>query len=162
MKGVDNKLQKRAYQFMLDNRTAALASSGKKGIPHVATIYFLPKKDMTLYFTTRAEGRKFTNMLNNPIVSMAINSDDSGGMVTIQLTGKVERIEDLKEEQDITLELWSLRYDEASWPPPPLRLYERGHADSLAVMKVTPTEMTMANFEVSDDNRYIPFFQKIV
>ena len=151
-----------AYEFLLANRAAALATVDSKGVPHVVTVYFIPHKDLTLYFTTKAEGRKFNNLTKNPTVAMAITNDDGPNLATIQLTGIVERVQDIKEEQAILLDLWGLRYDAESWPPPPMQLYERGAVNELAVMRVTPTEMTFANFETTTAKRYKPFFQEII
>lgn len=162
MKLLTPKQHMMAYEFLLENRAAALATVDAKGVPHVVTVYSIPHKDLTLYFTTKAEGRKFNNLTKNPTVAMAITHDDGPNLATIQLTGIAERVEDLKEEQAILLDLWRMRYDEASWPPPPMRLYERGAADELAVMRVTPTEMTFADFKTTATKRYRPFFEEII
>lgn len=162
MKAVSVKRHLMAYEFLLANRAAALATVDGKGVPHVVTVYFIPHKDLTLYFTTKAEGRKFNNLTKNPTVAMAISNDNGPNLATIQLTGIVERVQDLKEEQAILLDLWRTRYDAASWPPPPMRLYERGATDELAVMRVTPTEMTFADFKTTATKRYRPFFEEII
>lgn len=147
---------------MKANRLAALATVSAGGIPHVAAVYFLPQKDLSIFFSTKASGRKYENMVANPTVSMVISNADGSKLTSIQLTGRVRRIENIKLEQKMLLDLWRLRYDPKLWPPPPLQLYERGIAPEIAVMKVVPTEMMMANFEMTDDKRYRPFFRDII
>lgn len=149
------------YEFMLKNRSAALATVDQKGKPHVATVYYLPRKNLTLYFSTKAGGRKFENMKANSTVAMAISQDSEGKLASIQLTGKARRVKSIRAEQRMLLELWQLRYDGDNWPPPPMRLYQRGAASDIAVMQVTPTEMVLADFEATDDKRYRPFFSPV-
>lgn len=153
-------LKKQSYDFMLKNRAAALATADNKGIPHVVIVYCIVKEDFSLYFSTRVESRKYTNLIDNPVASMAFYDEKS--LDTIQLTGSVERINDLKKEQDILYQLLTLRYREPNWPVPPVKLFERGATNELAIMKLTPTEMTYANFETTEDGRYKPFFQKVI
>ena len=155
-------LQAKAYEFMLTHRSAALATVSKTGEPHVATVYFAPRKDLSLYFSTKAGGRKYDNMIANPTISMVITHDVDGELASLQLTGKAKRIEDIKDEQRTLFELWRLRYQPGMWPPPPMKMYERGLAPEIAVIKVTPTEMMLANFETTNHRRYRPFFEIVI
>lgn len=157
---IKSQLRKKAYQYLLTNRAAALATVDKKGTPHVATIFFIPRKNLSLYFITKTTGRKFQNLMGKPRVAMAIT--DEKKLTTIQLTGIAERVTNVKLEQEILQDLWLFRHRNLNWPIPPLKLYETGEAEELAVIKVKPSEMTYASFEISETSKYKSFFQKVL
>jgi uncharacterized pyridoxamine 5'-phosphate oxidase family protein len=148
------------YHLLTNNRAAALATVTSQGLPHVATVYCLIDEDFSLHFVTRVEARKYRNMISQPLVAMSFM--DEVNVTSVQLTGRAERIESFAEEQVIFYKLMSLRYEEDDWPLPPLRLFESGLSRELAVFKVTPTELTYANFQLQPGGRYKPFFTKII
>lgn len=156
----EHHLREKAYKFIKAHRAGALATADLDGTPHVAIVYGLVKEDLSIYFSTRVEGRKFHNLVARPDVSFTFF--DEINMVTIQLTGKAERVKDLSAEQDVLFELITLRYGEPNWQAPPMKMFERGATNELAIIKVTPFEMTYASFDVSDTGRYKPFFEKVV
>ena len=157
---VSRKHHEKARKFIIKHRAGALATTSLKGVPHVATIYCIVDEDLNLYFSTRVEGRKFHNLLENPTVALAFS--DEVNMGTVQLTGKAERVESLELEQDILYKLITYRYGEPNWPSPPFKLFERGATNELAIIKVTPFEMTYASFETTTTGRYKPFFEKVI
>lgn len=159
------KLSKRvlraiAKEFIITNRAASLATIDEQGIPHVVIVYCIVAPDLSLYFSTRVEGRKYRNMMSRPIVSMAFSNEQN--MSTVQLTGTAERVNQLEQEQEILGGLIALRYGEPNWPVPPVKMFERGATNELAIIKITPTEMVYANFQTSKDGRYKPFFHKVI
>ena len=155
-----SSLKEQAYKFIEENRAAALATSNQHGMPHVATVYCVPNRDLSLYFTTSVEGRKFNNMIGNPNVALAFT--DEAKLSTIQLTGFSERIEDLHFEQEILHQLMTSRHRDPNWPFPSMQLFEKGSSNELAIMKVTPTEMTYANFEDPQGMEQKSIFQKVI
>jgi|GEM_PF-1647070 len=150
----------KAYKFLSGNRVAALATSDKQGTPHAAPVHFVAHKNLDIYFTSRVESRKFRNLVFNPVIAMAIT--DEGTMATLQLTGQAIRVEELDVEQGLLFELWSLRFNDKIWPIPTVRLLESGATNDLAVIKVTASEMTYANFKITPEGKYQNFFQKII
>jgi len=155
-----NVTKQQIYDFLTMNRAAALATVSPDGIPHVATVYCIIKPDLTIYFSTRAQGRKYNNLTENPLVAM--NFTDLSGMRTVQLTGMAFRVEDLLEEQEILYELTVLRYQDAKLHMPSMKLFEQGAANEVAIIKIRPNELTFANFGKPDDGRYRPFFEKVI
>jgi nitroimidazol reductase NimA-like FMN-containing flavoprotein (pyridoxamine 5'-phosphate oxidase superfamily) len=153
-------LRTEARSFIYANRAGSLATVDKKGTPHVAVVYCLAEPDLSIYFITRVESRKYENLKKNSTVSMSFSNEDL--MVTVQLTGKAETIDDLKESQDIMYKLMSMRFKEHNPSNPPLQLFERGAASELAVVKVTPSEMIYANFKQLASGRYKPFFSTVL
>lgn len=149
-----------AYELMTQNRAAALATADANGVPHVAIVYCSIQADLSLFFSTRVEGRKYRNLSHRPDVSLAFV--DESNMRTVQLTGTAKRVELLACEQEILRELILLRYGEPNWPAPPVKLFERGLTNELAIVEVEPYELTLANFETNVNGRYKPFFTKII
>jgi hypothetical protein len=83
-------------------------------------------------------------------------------MESVQLMGRAERVEVLADEQDRLYELMVLRHGEHNWPSPPVKLYHSGASSELAVIRVTPSELTYANFATASSGCYKPFFQKVL
>lgn len=153
-------LKKLAYQFITTHRAAALSTVDNQGNPHVAPVFCVVRKDLSMYFSTRIEGRKFTNLIQNPAVAMTFV--DEANVAAIQLSGKAERIENLKLEQSILYDLARQRYQDPNWPMPTLKLFEQGSTIQIAIIKVTPTEMTYADFATPETGKYKAFFQRII
>ena len=156
----DSELKDLAYKFINKHRTAALATVDDKGTPHVAPIFCIARKDLSIYFSTRVEGRKFTNLVNHPTVAMTVV--DKENLTAIQLTGLAERLDNLNLEQAILYDLATLRYQDPNWTMPTMKLFESGVTNELAVIRVTATEMTYANFATPTNGKYKPFFQKVI
>lgn len=153
-------LKNKAFKFITKNRAAALATTNGVGLPHVAIVYCFAEKDLSLYFSTRVEGRKYMNLMGRPIVSMTFSNETE--MQSIQLSGVAKRIESLELEQKILFDLITLRYGEPNWPVPPVKLFENGATNELAIIKVTPHEMVFCNFNTSKTGRYKAYFEKIL
>ena len=128
--------------------------------PDAATVFYVVDEDLTIYFMTRVESRKFLNLEKQPMVSMVITDEKT--METIQLTGTAERIQNLNDESGALTKLWTVDYRNPNWPGPAVKLYESGHSVQLAVVKVVPQEMTYALFERQDKGKYRPFFEKVI
>lgn len=149
-----------AFDFITENRAAALATVDGSSLPHVAYVYCAPDKSLNVYFSTRAFGQKFENLLNRPNVAMAFSNEES--LTTIQLQGVAERVDDVEQEQSIMHELLVLRYNDPNWPLPPMQLFEKGFTNEVAVIKITPSRMTLADFSDPDKRDEGNFFQTII
>lgn len=160
MKGKPSDLKGAVYRFIKNNRVASLATVGKDNVPQVTILYCLIRKDLSIYFMTRIEGRKFQNLIKNPVVSMAFYNEKD--LDTVQLTGRAERVDDFDTETQVLYELLKLRGGQNQWTVPPIELFKRGATNELAIIKVTPIEMTLAEFKPLPNGRYKPIFTKII
>lgn len=147
-------------KFITDHRAGALATTGPNNQPHVAIIYCFVEKDLSLYFSTRVESRKYQNIRHNRTVALAFFSESD--MQTVQLTGQAERVDTLSVEQEILRQLIRLRFGEPNWPAPPIKMFEKGITNELAIVKITPVELSFGSFDTTKDGRYKPFFQEII
>ncbi len=160
MSSANPTVQSTAHKFLSAHRSATLATVNEKKKPDAATVFYIVDEDLTIYFMTRIESRKFHNLEKQTIVSMVIT--DEVTMETIQLTGAAERIENSKEESEALTKLWTADYKNPNWPGPAVKLFESGHSVQLAVVKVVPQEMTYAVFKRQDEGKYVSFFEKVI
>jgi len=155
-----SELKTQAKEFIENNRAGSLATADKKGEPHVAVVFCFAEDDLAIYFTCRVESRKFKNILVRPEVALTFY--DEANLITLQLSGTAVRVENIEEEQKILQKLFTLRLNERNWPTPVVKMYESGATNEIAVLKVTPTEMTLSNFETQPDGRYKSFYHTII
>ena len=160
MGSANTTIQSTAHTFLCTHRAATLATMNADKKPDAATVYYIVDKDLTIYFMTRIESRKFHNLENHPAVSMVITDEHT--METIQLTGHAERIENSITESEALTKLWRADYKNPNWPGPAVKLFESGHSAQLAVVKVAPQEMTYAVFQRQDKGKYTSFFEKVI
>ncbi|HWB39193.1 MAG TPA: pyridoxamine 5'-phosphate oxidase family protein [Candidatus Saccharimonadales bacterium] len=149
-----------AWEFIAQNRAGALATNDAAHLPHIALVYVVVHHDLSIYFTTRAEGRKYENLMRDPQVAMMFAGANS--LQQLQLTGHVEQVTDLEAELDILHELMKLRYADKSLPRPQVNLLEPGVRKEYVIFKVTGDEMTYSDFETSQVGKYKPEFIKIM
>lgn len=108
---------------------------------------------------TRIESRKFLNIESNALVSMVIT--DEKAMETVQLSGAAERVHNLADESASLTELWTADHSNSNWPGPAVKLYEAGHSVQLAVVRVTPSELSFASF-IRTKGHTNSFFDKVI
>lgn len=160
MSSANPNIYSTAHKFLSAHRAATLATVNAKKKPDAATVFYIVDKDLTIYFMTRIESRKFRNLEMQHEVAMVISDEQT--METIQLSGTAERIENFEEERGVLSKLWTADYRNPNWPGPAVKLFESGHSVQLAVVKVVPQEMTYAVFERQDKGKYGSFFEKVI
>ena len=79
-------------EYLGSHSSGVLGTSDTANNPHVAAIYYSLEDDLCLTFATKTETQKAKNMLENQQVAFAVY--DEVEQTTIQITGKVELIED--------------------------------------------------------------------
>lgn len=158
--GGRTQLRKMAREFITMHRTGVMATTDNEGKPHVAIVYCIAGEDLSIYFTTRADGRKFDNLMSNPALAMMFSSH--GSLQQLQLSGKVERLAGEEEGLDWLHELMKLRFEDQTMPRPRVDILKPGVRKEYAIFRVIPTEMTYADFETSVVGRYKPDFKTII
>lgn len=153
-------LRRQAYDFITQHPLAALATVDGSHEPDLAMVYCLIRADLTLYFSTRVEGRKYINLSRRPLYAMAFYDEET--LTTVQLRGTASRIEDIALEQDILSDLTKLRFGRRHGLVPTIQLFESGASSELAVVQIIPTEMTLAIFDNERGTKYAAFFQKVI
>lgn len=153
-------LQSMATKFMRLNRAAMLSVVTEDGKPHASIVYCLAGDDLSIYFTTRAEGKKFECLVTNPEVCMLFSGHNT--LQQLQLSGKAKRITDIDRELDLLHELMKLRYEDERLPRPTVNLVEPGTRKEYALFQVTPYEMTFADFKTCEKGKFKSNFVNII
>lgn len=151
--------RKFAYNFVTKNRTAALATVDTNSQPDIATIYCVVDEDLTLYFTSRVEGRKYINLLAHPVVALSLT--DESNLAVMLIKGRAERVEQLDLEQQIMHRLLVDEKAKALRTLPSIQLFHNGYTNEVAIIRIVPSEITYANFLGNESNSK-PIFQKII
>lgn len=152
--------RKLAYKFLDANRTAALATVDVNNQPDVATVYCVINKDLTIYFTSRVEGRKYINLMRNPSVALSFAKEST--LETVLVRGTAQRVDTFSLEQRVLGCLLTEKKTGELRSLPPMQLFDRGYTNEVAILKVTPAEITYAKFSDSSPGQDRPFFQKIL
>ncbi len=101
--------------YMDRNPAAVLGTIGPEG-PHGAVVYVVPASHGTLCFVTKSKTKKYTNLIEHPIVSLTFYNEKEG--TTLQVTGSAYAA-DNPELKDFVLDKMrqahALRTD---WLPP--------------------------------------------
>jgi general stress protein 26 len=154
------RTQSIAKKFITGHRAAALATVSQAGLPHVATVFCLTDAKLNIYFMTRTEARKYRNLAAQPAVAMSFT--DEATMATVQVSGTAVRIDNIDLELEWLYKLVSLRYSEALQLPPSMQQFDQEHTAELAVIKVTPAELTHTEFLTTLSGRYHPTYTKVI
>lgn len=109
----DLKLIAAAKDIMKSAGTCALITLDNEGCARVRTMDpFLPEDDLTVWFGTKSESRKVSQIKKDPRVTLYYLSSDASGYVTIH--GKAELVNDPKEKEKHWKDRWESFYNDRS------------------------------------------------
>lgn len=135
---------------------ATLATVSASGAPHAASVYYTVDHDLNLYFVTREETTKYSNIKRNPQVSVVITDEETAE--TVQIQGTAQKITDEPVISDILEQLWKITVEKSHWPSPAVKL----NKGSLSIIKVVPAELKFGDFKpvhLADGSDY---FQEVI
>ena len=89
-----------AKEFLNQHETCVVATSGKDSQPEAATVGFSIDDDLKILIATNKKTRKAANLVENNKVALVVGFD---GPKTVQLEGKVEKIDQTKYQDRINL-----------------------------------------------------------
>lgn len=93
--------------FLEQQRTAAVASIGRDGFPHVVAMWYVPTQD-ALAFWTYAKSQKTVNLRRDPRLTCLIESGESYDELRgVQIKGRAEIVEDRTEVQRWGETIWA-------------------------------------------------------
>lgn len=127
--------------FAKKSPALCLSTCGADGQPHSSLIYYGLDQDLTIYFFSKEDTRKCTNMAENPKVSLLMQNVAEEQV--LQMEGVAERIVDRKELEyvfDFMMQTLSRRI---AWPPPAGRI----DGGDLAFYKIKLTWARLGHFK---------------
>lgn len=125
--------------FLAAGRTAAVASNGRSGFPHVVAMWYVPTED-GLAFWSYAKAQKMVNLRRDPRLTVLIEDGDTYETLRgVEIEGEAEIVTDVAQVQAFGERLMA-RYgngvlDEAS------RAYVAHQAPKRNVVIVHPTHI---------------------
>ena len=147
----------KALDFLKDHHVGVLSTATKDGQPWGSAIVFALDEDLKFYFVTRAETLKYQNIKANPTVALTVA--DPKDQVTVQIQGKVSRVE-AKDYIDVVFKKLAhvKPHDDASWVPPVIKV----HKGDYMVLCITPTHVQYADFKQKKNDAFDDYIEQIL
>lgn len=127
--------------FLDSHKVGILATSSKQGVPHAATMYFVIGPNFEIYFVTRQQTTKHSNLSENPQAALAIF--DAATQTTVQAMGVVEEITDTALQADIFNQVTAITKGTSGEHQPPLTKIDAGN---YVTYQLKPRTLRMAEF----------------
>lgn len=125
--------------FLRGRYSGVLATADGVGNPHAAVVYFALDKDFCLVFATPRETQKYKNMEENKKVAFAVY--DEKDQTVVQITGRVEVIEDADEYRKVVNNMFdSSQETSQEVMPPAAKILAGGYVG----IRLIPQVMRMA------------------
>ena len=112
--------------------------------PESAVVYFSYDENLTIYFATRKESRKYKNIEKNPHASFVIYN--AGLLKTVQIEGVVSAVEDPYEQGVHYAQLVELATKNSPLPP----IDQLGESE-IMFLKLTPAWARVGTFEAAEE-----------
>lgn len=126
----------------LQQNLGVISTTTTNNTPQSAVVYFSYDENLNIYFTTRTNSRKYTNLTQNPHVSFVIFNGALSE--TIQIEGSASFITDPGEQAALFSEVIEIATNYNSQPP----VDQLGESE-IAFVKITTSWARIGNFEVS-------------
>jgi uncharacterized pyridoxamine 5'-phosphate oxidase family protein len=148
--------KQRMYDFLSTHPAGVLCTVSPDGDPHGAVIYYAIDKDCTISFITKAETRKYDNLIRNNHVMLTVF--DIPTQATVQVTGKTVPITENYEINAVAgqIQAASLNTSDAGIPP-----IAKLHAGSYVAFRLQPSQIRMAVYSRPDPGEYTELFESV-
>jgi hypothetical protein len=138
--------KEKVYKFLKNHAVAVLSTVSPDGTPNASPIYFVPDKELNIYFITKSDTKKSQN-IESSNSNAAITVVDSIVPMTVQAKGIVREVE----EPDFYVKIAQANAKEQAgfrWPPPLYKLKGEGH---ILLYKFAPYWLRVADFSEHND-----------
>ncbi len=128
---------KTIQHFLASHPLGTIATLSKKGDPELATVYFLVNDDLSCYIVTKAETRKYKNIVRKSFGALMCHAEDE--LISVEISGTYEPIFDTIEVV-VAIERFQALAEKRSvgyWIPPIAQL----NAGAYVVVKLKPTQV---------------------
>jgi PPOX class probable F420-dependent enzyme len=103
--------------FLVEQRTAAIATIGRDGFPHVVAMWYVPTED-ALAFWTYAKSQKAVNLRRDPRLTCLVEAGETYDELRgVQIKGRAQIIEARAEVQRWGEAIWARYASDASGEP---------------------------------------------
>jgi PPOX class probable F420-dependent enzyme len=128
--------------FLDEQRTAAIATIGRDGFPHVVAMWYVPTED-ALAFWTYAKSQKAVNLRRDPRLTCLVEAGDTYDQLRgVQIKGRAQIIAERAEVQCWGEAIWARYASDASGEPnDAIRQVIAAQAAKRIVIVVQPVEI---------------------
>lgn len=130
--------------FLTNQRSGVLATADRNGDPHAATVYYKLDDDLTILFGTRSETQKFKNLEENKQAAFVVY--DEATQTTVQITGRVEFVEDEATREHVLEMMHSSSVEQSAENVPPVGKLNAG---DYKIIRILPMVMRLAEYSVA-------------
>lgn len=131
--------------FLNGRYSGVLATADGAGIPHGAVVYYSLQKDFSLLFGTKHETQKYKNIEENKQVAVVVY--DEVEQTTVQITGRVEVVEDHAIRQKVINNMFTSSVERSLTVLPPA---EKIWGGEYIALRIVPMAIKMAVFARPD------------
>ncbi|MDH5596639.1 MAG: pyridoxamine 5'-phosphate oxidase family protein [Candidatus Peregrinibacteria bacterium] len=140
----ENKIK--ALKFLQEHERAVISTISDGGELESAFVFYFADDAFNLYFMTKRQTRKCTNVQANGKISFVVV--DEPNMRTLQGTGEASEVVDSESNQEIFSKLIRvIARNVKDWPPPISKL---GESDAVFI-RIKPHWLRMADFSNTGD-----------
>lgn len=131
----------RAHKFLTNNQMGVLSTAGGPGSVWGAAVYFVTDEDMNIYFVVRTGTQKYKNIEEQPFAALTVA--DSENQITIQLSGKVERMP-IHKYMEVFFDKFAAMRPEGDyhWAPP----IDKVHEGNYMPLQLIPSHLQYADY----------------
>lgn len=131
----------RARSFLQKHPMGILSTSGGEGTVWGAAVYYLTDEDLNIYFVTRTGTFKYKNIEVQPFAALTVA--DAEDQITVQLSGKIERMP-INKYMDVFFDKFAAIRPEGDyqWAPP----IDKVHEGNYMPLQLTPSHLQYANY----------------
>lgn len=131
--------------FLTNQRSGVLATADRNGNPHAATVYYTLDDDLTVLFGTRSETQKFKNLEENKQAAFVVYDEPT--QTTVQITGRVEFVEDKATREHILATMQSSSVERSIENTPPVAKLNAG---DYKIVRIIPMVIRLAEYSVAE------------
>lgn len=132
-------------KFLNSRYSGVLATADQAGNPYAAAVYYVLQDDFSLLFGTKSETQKYKNIEENKQVAFVVY--DEKDEATVQITGRVEVIDDHSARQKIVNNMYSVSSKQSKIKLPPA---EKLWAGDYVALRLVPIVIKMAVYARPD------------
>jgi general stress protein 26 len=135
-----NALKSDILNFLQNNTTGVIATVTPAYFAHSAAITFYVDTDMSIYFLTRKESKKFQNLSLNPSISLTA-FEEKILPTSVHIDGTAEIMDSEVKKIEIKKILIERSWNESYLPP-----VMRQEGSEIVLIKITPKKATWFRF----------------
>ena len=148
--------RQRMYTFLKETPIGVLSTIDPDGNPHGTVIYFTLNKQFRISFLTKADTRKYDNLMRHNHVMLTVF--DARSQTTAQITGRAEEVTESAELNSIAGHILGASLQTSDSNVMPITKLEAG---PYAAFHIQPLQIRMAMYARPNRGEYSDVFESV-